>query len=300
MKKIWITDEVLNLLRTMPICDVARQYRWNRNSLSKALRRHRKKELRILKGVEVVPTIELPEPVYPKDARVLIIGDRHSPFSHKKYFEFVCRTRDQFQCDTIVDIGDGLDGHAWSYHEHNPDGYSAGKELQRAREDHDKWYKEFPNVFCCWGNHDELLYRKARTHGLPRNAFKDIKDVMGAPSGWHWAFKWEIDHVIYMHGTGKSGMNAHITWASKNRQSTVIGHVHSHLGVKYMASEKDLIFGMNVGCGLDIKSYAMEYGKDFAERPTLGCGVVLNGKIGITVPMDLGTKIFFTGDKNEK
>jgi hypothetical protein len=52
-----------------------------------------------------------------------------------------------------------------------------------------------------------------------------------------------------------------------------------------------MIFGLNVGCGIDIDSYAMEYGRPFSKRPTLGCGVVIGGQAGLFVPMPLGSKI---------
>ena len=49
---------------------------------------------------------------------------------------------------------------------------------------------------------------------------------------------------------------------------------------------------MNVGCGLDTTSYAASYGKHFPKKPTIGCGVVLDeGRIGIFIPMDLGSKL---------
>lgn len=223
--------------------------------------------------------------------RVLVVGDLHEPFTHNRYRQFVREVYDEFACDTVVFIGDVTDNHAMSYHEHNPNGLSAGEELEQARKRLKEWYKIFPNALVCIGNHDEILFRKAVTHGLPGEAFKNFGEIYKTPDGWKWRLSWEIDNVLYQHGTGSSGENAHKTRALKNRQSTVIGHVHSHAGVAYLASDKDLIFGMNVGCGIDIKSYAMMYGRNFASRPTLGCGVVLNGKHAFFVPMDLGTKI---------
>lgn len=297
MKKVFITPVIIQEVQEHGITQVALQHGWTRSALSKALKRHKRNVEAVFFPPEAKAVIAQPQSTSPakpgKNCRVLIIGDRHSPFTHKKYFDFIRQTRDEFQCDTIVDIGDMLDGHSWSYHEHNPNGMSAGHELDAARKDHEKWFKEFPNAFCCYGNHDELIMRKARTHGLPQDLFHQIKDVLMAPSGWHWAFKWEIDGVCYMHGTGKSGQNAHVQWATANRQSTVIGHAHSGLGVNYMASEKDLIFGMNVGTGMNIKTYAAEYGKDFSKRPTLGCGVVIGGKLAIAIPMDLGAKVLW-------
>ena len=225
------------------------------------------------------------------DDRVLVVGDPHEPFSHRKYLNFTRQVYDEFGCNRVVFIGDVGDNHAMSYHEHNPNGMSPGAELKKLKEHLKDWSDVYPNALVCIGNHDEIIYRKAVTHGLPEGVFKGFNEIYGTPETWKWALSWEIDGVLYQHGTGTSGENAHKQRALKNRQSTVIGHIHSHAGVAYMASNKDLIFGMNVGCGIDIKSYAMLYGKDFTSRPTLGCGVVLSRTQAFVIPMDLGTKI---------
>lgn len=221
-----------------------------------------------------------------------IIGDTHEPFCHPSYRDFCYEVFNKFGCNEIVHIGDEVDNHAISYHESNPNGHSAGKEADLAYEAMQEWYKVFPNVKVCIGNHSALHRRKAKTIGLPDRFIKTYEEAWGAPKGWIWDYKHEIDNVIYTHGTGSSGQMGAINRAKDNRQSTVIGHIHSFGGVLYSGSEKDLIFGLNVGCGIDIRAYAMEYGRDFAKRPTLGCGVVLDGgRIGLFVPMDLGTKI---------
>jgi len=37
---------------------------------------------------------------------------------------------------------------------------------------------------------------------------------------------------------------------------------------------------------------AFAYGKHFPKKPTIGCGVVLDeGRTGIFIPMDLGSKV---------
>lgn len=95
---------------------------------------------------------------------------------------------------------------------------------------------------------------------------------------------------MYIHGEGFSGQNGAITAAKSHRQSVVLGHLHTFGGVTYSASRNDLIFGLNVGCLIDTHAYAFRYGKFLANRPTLGCGVVIDGKQAIFVPMDLGFK----------
>lgn len=220
-----------------------------------------------------------------------IIGDRHAPFTHPEYFKFVYEVFNKFQVNTIVDIGDDTDFHAISYHESDPDGHSAGSELKMAREEHKQWWEAFPNVYGCMGNHSSLPFRKLQTAGIPKSMFKTYNEMLGYPDGWKWDYSHEIDNVLYIHGTGSSGAQGAINRARDNRQSTVIGHIHSFGGVNYSASDRDMIFGMNVGCGIDTTAYAMAYGKVYAKKPTLGCGIVIDGRVALFVPMNLGSKI---------
>ena len=97
-----------------------------------------------------------------------------------------------------------------------------------------------------------------------------------------------------MHGTNKCGKYAHIQAAYDNRQSTVIGHIHSNAGIGWIANSKDCIFGMTVGCGIDRKKYTFSYGVDFRSKPILGCGIVSGyGEHAQFVPMNLGKKVIY-------
>ena len=221
-------------------------------------------------------------------SNVLVIGDIHIPFNHRKYLSFCKKVQEDFACNTVVQIGDMVDNHAISYHDHNPDGFSSGDEYKRAMNELAKWYKAFPVVKVTVGNHDLLPQRKAVTHGLASVYMRNLSELWQSPPGWVWDTRFEIDNVIYTHGSGMSGKCAHINRAKENMQSTVIGHIHTHAGVGYIASDSKLIFGMNVGCGISISSYTFAYQKDFAIRPILGCGVVLNnGASAQFVPMKL-------------
>lgn len=245
-----------------------------------------------------VPRIRLSESEYDliknyrSGSNVGVISDTHEPFCHPDYLPFCEEVFEKFGCSEIVHIGDEVDNHALSYHEHNPNGHSPAKESDLAFERLQLWYKAFPEVKVCIGNHSALHKRKALTHGLPDRFIKTFEDAWEAPKGWRWHLQHEINGVIYEHGIGSSGQNGAVNRAKDNRQSTVIGHIHSFGGVLYSTSDRDMIFGLNVGCGIDIEKYAMEYAKPFKKRPTLGCGVVLDGgRIGLFIPMDLGNKI---------
>jgi hypothetical protein len=137
-----------------------------------------------------------------------------------------------------------------------------------------KWYKAFPQLYLCRGNHDALVDRKGKTAGLPKRVFKPFREIWELPAGWKDDFEWNLFGVRYMHGIGYSGKYAHVTAAYDSRCSAVIGHTHSTGAVQYIATGDKAVFGMNVGCGIDRHSYAMAYGKDFRFKPILGCGVV--------------------------
>lgn len=219
---------------------------------------------------------------------VLVIADTHVPFEHPHYLEFCKEIQERVKCGKVVHIGDLVDNHAINYYDHNPNGRSPADEMREADNHLEWWFKAFPSLFLCRGNHDSLVDRKSRTVGLPERAFKQFRDIWNLPKGWRDAFSWEIDGVVYQHGTGYAGDNAHLKAAYNNRQSTVIGHTHSAASVGYMANEKETIFGMNVGCGIDKTAYTFEYGRDFRKKPVLSCGVVTDGgKFCQVFPMDI-------------
>jgi predicted phosphodiesterase len=218
---------------------------------------------------------------------VLVIGDTHEPFCKEGYLEFCQRVQKEYNCGTVVHIGDLVDNHAVSYHESDVDGRSAGDEYKLALEKCELWYKAFPEVLICIGNHDRLPFRKAFTAGLPKNWLKSYQEMFNSPKGWKWDFIHKVNGVIYQHGTGMSGEMASINAARENRTSTVLGHMHTVCNTRFLASYKDLIFGMNVGCGIDHNKYAFAYGKENTRKPVLSCGVVLQGKLPINIPMNL-------------
>jgi len=212
---------------------------------------------------------------------VLVIGDTHCPFEKKGYLEFCLRIHKQLKCTEVVHIGDLVDNHSISYHEHDPDGRSPIDEMAETDKHLKKWFKAFPEVKLCRGNHDRLVDRKGKTNGLPSRAFKDFRDIWELPKGWTDDFEFIIDNVKYLHGTGYSGKLGHIQCAIDQRMSCCIGHLHSFAGVGYLANNVDLVFGMNTGSGVDRSAYAFEYGRDFKNKPIISCGVVSYTKHGV-------------------
>lgn len=215
-----------------------------------------------------------------KRNNVLVIADTHIPFEHPDYLEFCLQQKKVYKCNQVVHIGDVCDSHASSFHTPSPDGLSPKDELTAAKLSLSKWKKAFKDVvvYCTVGNHDAIPARKLYANGLSSSWLRTYNDVYDLPD-WRFDVSFKLDKVLYTHGIGSNNLPA---IALNNRMSTVIGHWHTKFAIEYNQN----IFGMAVGCGINIESYCFEYARDFVKKPVLGCAVVLDGgRQPILVPM---------------
>jgi len=65
---------------------------------------------------------------------------------------------------------------------------------------------------------------------------------------------------------------------------TVIGHVHSFAGIRYLTTVGSTIWGMNCGCLVDNSHIAFAYGKDMRNKPVSALGVIINN-VPMLIPM---------------
>lgn len=213
---------------------------------------------------------------------ILVIGDLHEPFCLYNYVEFCQEVYEQYECTHTIFIGDIIDNHFTSFHDTDPDGMSALDELARATTRIEKWVKAFPQADVCIGNHDRLVTRKAFASGISALWLRDYNEVLNAP-GWNFQEEFIYDGVKYVHGEQGTARNR----AKKDLISTVQGHRHPEAYTEHIVGQTFHIFGMQVGCGVDHKAYAMAYAKA-GPKPAIGCGVVLdNGQLPINILADL-------------
>jgi len=202
--------------------------------------------------------------------RVLVIGDLHEPFTLDGYLEFCLHIKEKYKTTHTIFIGDVIDSHGVSYHEHDADGWGAGHELDRAIEKLEPWVKAFPIADVSCGNHDRLVARKAQTGGIPSKWLRSYSEVLQSP-GWEFREEFIYDNVKYVHGEQGSAR----VRARKDLISTVQGHRHSEAYVEHIVGESFHIFGMQVGTGIDRRAYAFSYAKA-GNKPAISCGVVLD------------------------
>ena len=214
-----------------------------------------------------------------------VFSDPHIPFNHPNYLQFCIDTFKKFGVGQVVCCGDLVDHHAISRFQSEPCAKGAYDELDMSIAEVSKYVKAFPKVRMCKGNHDAIPVRQAATVGIGERYLKSYSELLHLPKTWEIADEFIINDVLYKHGINCMGKDGAINSAIQERMSTVIGHSHAFGGCKYSANKRDIIFGMNVGCGIDIDAYAFAYGKYDKNRPTLGCGIVFDSGNAIFVPM---------------
>jgi len=220
---------------------------------------------------------------------ILVISDMHLPYQHKDSIKFLKEIKKEFKPDTTLSIGDLLDQHALSFHDSSPELYSAGMELDKAKEYVKELESIFPKLIEVDSNHSSMIYRRALKHGLPRAYLKEYGDFLETKK-WKW-----VDDLTLTMSNGQRcffthGRSADVLKVSQTMgMSAVQGHYHTKFVISWWANPDNLFFGMNVGCLIDQKSMAFNYAKNFRTRFIIGCGIIING-IPRLLPMVLNQK----------
>lgn len=221
-----------------------------------------------------------------KEKCLLVISDLHCPYQHPDAIAFLRAVKAKYKPTKVVCIGDEVDYHAASYHEKETELPGAGQELKRAIKTLKEIYKLFPVVTVVESNHGSMVFRKARTAGIPSAALRSYNETLKAPNGWKWVFDTTVDTplgpVYLCHGkTGAAGR-----LASQYGMSCIQGHFHEKAQITYISTPERLMFDAHTGCLADDKSLALGYNKVNPKRPIVSIIVVVNG-IPQLIPMVL-------------
>ena len=213
------------------------------------------------------------------NSSVLVISDLHIPYHHQNAFEFLKALKKKYKPDLIVNIGDELDHHAISMHEHNPDLMSAGDELKQSKEYVRDLEKIFPRMTLVHSNHSSLVYRRALKYGLPKDYLKSYNEFLGVGDGWKWVDDLTVtlsdgSRCFFTHGISADVLKV----AAQYGMNSVQGHFHTKFSIGYFSNPDALIWGMQVGCLINQKSMAFDYAKNFKSRFIVGCGMIIDGQ----------------------
>ena len=123
-------------------------------------------------------------------------------------------------------------------------------------------------------------YHESDADGMGGKAELDL--AITTPN-WRFVTDVFIDGVRYVHGDKSSAAK---TAAKRDMVSTVSGHFHTQMYVEWFFGKYAALFGMQVGCGIDSKSYAMGYMQG-GKKEAIGCGIVIGNHTAINVKMEL-------------
>jgi len=215
-----------------------------------------------------------------EERRILVIGDIHAPFSLDGYLEFCKDVYAKNNLNQVIFIGDIIDNHYSSFHQNDPDGLGGSDELDFAIEEVSKWRDAFPVADVIIGNHVRIIMRKAFDSQIPSRWIRSYNEILG--TDWNWTERIVYDDVQYVHGEGGTAR----TKSKNDMMSTVQGHIHTQAYCEWTVGRNFRVFGMQVGCGVEGKSYAAAYAKNF-KKQAIGCGVVLGGHTAFNCLMEL-------------
>lgn len=220
-----------------------------------------------------------------ENQRILLISDLHVPYHHRDAIDFLAYLKAKYNPTRVICLGDELDKHALSYHDSDPDLASAGDELIKALPVIAELYKLFPNMDILASNHGSLVWRKAKTHGIPRHYIKSYNEVLGVGAGWKWyddlVIKLPNGNSCYLHH-GKSTRG--LTLSQQMGMCSVQGHYHNSFSIEYFGTPLLLNWAMQCGCLIDSKSYAFSYANVNIKRAVIGTGLIIDSQ-PVLVPL---------------
>lgn len=227
-------------------------------------------------------------------AIVMHVPDLHAPFMHPDAAAFIQAAQAKFKPTVTVLAGDELDQHALSDYTSDPNGYSAGQELDAGLKQLESIYAIIKEALVCESNHGQRPFKRAYKAGLPAQYMKTYAEFMDAPQGWVWADEFIIDNVRYTHGEEANGTNGALNLAIRMGMSQAVGHWHGNAGAAYFFNGRTMVFGLYSGCLIDPAAYAFRYGKHAKLKPILGLSIVDNG-VPSFIPMQLDAKGRWSG-----
>lgn len=188
---------------------------------------------------------------------ILVIPDLHAPFIHKDALAFCKKVYNENDISEVIFLGDIIDHHFSSFHDSDPDGMGAGREIKKARKQLKEWKKAFPFAKVMLGNHDVIPNRKAFNAGLSKSWVKGIDEVYDL-KGWDFVQNYTVGRNFFTHGLGQNV----IARARSLNMNIFQGHYHSKFSATLVSVHPEPIFAVQCGCLIDHKAYAFAYAKD--------------------------------------
>lgn len=205
--------------------------------------------------------------------KILVLGDLHFPWHEHRCLEACYEFSKKYKPDLVIQVGDIIDGKAWSRYPKDPDDLSPELEWQQVVTSMAQLNKMFPQLVILQGNHCLRIMTRASEAGLCQPLIRTLNQVFDY-KGWKWHVQpkpYVADGITFIHGDELPG-NA---WQKAQKIGKPLVQGHDHLGyLQYVNTFDHQIFGMSVGCMIDAKSIAARYAARNLMRCWLGWGTI--------------------------
>lgn len=217
--------------------------------------------------------------------RVLVIPDTHHPYQHPDLKAFLGEIKRHFKPEIVIHLGDEVDNHAISFHDHMAELFSADHELEKAIEYlQSDLHALFPKMFLLESNHGSLLLRRLRHAGIPIRTLMPLELLYRVPK-WSWhddiVLNSKLGPVYLCHG--KAAPIGKLSLAEG--MSSIQGHFHNQFYISWLKFANRRIFEIKSGCLVDINSMAFAYGKNHLPKPNLGATIIHANGVPELVPL---------------
>lgn len=277
MSKDWLQDAIELAKEGMSWRKIAKHLGVPKSTCSDSLRRVFKDSEYTNKKPSDVYSVRKVDESKEDNSRVLLISDMHIPYHHPDTIDFLKYLKNKYKPTRVICLGDELDKHALSYHDSDPDLPSAGDELRRSLPVIKELFELFPKMDIIESNHGSLVWRKAKTFGIPKHYIKSYNDVLGVSNDWRWSFDLTIElpngQKCYIH----HGKTTQVIQLSQQMGMCAIqGHYHEKFTVDYWGNPNGLYWAMQCGCLIDDDSLAFNYNNVNIKRPIIGTGLIID------------------------
>jgi len=208
-------------------------------------------------------------------ARIMVLGDLHLPYTLWPAVEAAALFARQYKPDLIIQVGDLIDGKAWSRYPKDPDDCPQ-TEWDATEIAVHRLHKLFPEMVILSGNHDRRIMHKAAEASIPSQLVKTLEEIFPYKQWiWHVGGKpFQIHDTVFIHGDETLG-NA---WQKAQRMGKNVVQGHDHQAyLNYINTFDTSVYGMSVGTFLDGKSAAARYAARNPFRCWLGWATITNG-----------------------
>lgn len=199
----------------------------------------------------------------------------HFPFAHRDLIKFVQYAKKEYKVEMLV-LHDLTDQFQYSRFPKTPEAQNSIEEIMTTRGEIRKLVHHIQKAVVIQSNHDVRIQKRAFDAGIHSSLLKSFRELFELPNRYETKQEIIIDNVLHQHAENISNGDA-MKALNARRINQCLGHWHTQFGIKYIRNKEKTNWVANIGCMIDMESYAFAYAREGLYLPPLGGMLVLDG-----------------------